>query len=505
MNKIIYIIIATPFLLLCSCNNNQTPSWYSYDVIGGQEAVHDHGEEVKTLSYTLFSDGYELFVEFPTLVVGNVSAFAAHFTQLGNYKPLTEGQLTVIIIKDEKGIKHTVDGPTSPGIFRPALQPKEAGIWYLSFSLQTDTGVSIFDVGEIDVFPNVESILDENASGEDEITFLKEQAWKTDFATQDIIESPFYSVLHTSARVKSQPQAEIVLNSQSSGKVILNSVLGESINKGQLLAVVTGSGIENNITVKLEEYRITFEKSKSDYIRTEPLVKKQAISQKDFLEIQSRYRQDSIRYYQVANNISGNGLKITAPFTGFISKIHVHNGDFVNSGDEIITVIQKNLFLIEAYVNQSDYQYVNGIFDAHFKLPAGNQTVTLSELNGGVKAKNAFVSESSSRIPISFTISNKELIMPGMSLEAYLLTGNHENRLVAPLSSVIEEQGQYYVFLQLGGESFTKRQVVLGDNDGISVEVLSGLNAGDRIVIKGAYQVKLAAMAGDLPIHGHTH
>jgi len=39
----------------------------------------------------------------------------------------------------------------------------------------------------------------------------------------------------------------------------------------------------------------------------------------------------------------------------------------------------------------------------------------------------------------------------------------------------------------------------------LSAEVVSGLKAGDRIVTTGAYQVKLAAMAGDLPIHGHTH
>jgi len=77
--------------------------------------------------------------------------------------------------------------------------------------------------------------------------------------------------------------------------------------------------------------------------------------------------------------------------------------------------------------------------------------------------------------------------------------------LVIPLSSIVEEQGQYYAFVQKGGESFVKRQIEIANSDGILTEVISGLKVGERIVTQGAYQIKLAAMAGDLPLHGHTH
>lgn len=61
------------------------------------------------------------------------------------------------------------------------------------------------------------------------------------------------------------------------------------------------------------------------------------------------------------------------------------------------------------------------------------------------------------------------------------------------------------MFVQTGGESFEKRQVELANNDGVLTEIISGLSIGERIVTKGAFQIKLAAMSGDLPIHGHTH
>jgi multidrug efflux pump subunit AcrA (membrane-fusion protein) len=92
-----------------------------------------------------------------------------------------------------------------------------------------------------------------------------------------------------------------------------------------------------------------------------------------------------------------------------------------------------------------------------------------------------------------------------MFLEAFLLTGNKENAVVVPLEALTEEQGFYYVYVQTGGESFIKRQVVPGASDGFRTEIIGGLSAGERIVTKGAFQVKLAAMAGDLPLHGHTH
>jgi membrane fusion protein, heavy metal efflux system len=86
-----------------------------------------------------------------------------------------------------------------------------------------------------------------------------------------------------------------------------------------------------------------------------------------------------------------------------------------------------------------------------------------------------------------------------------LKTGKNEHALVVPLSSIIEEQGQYFVFVQTGGESFMKRQVEICNSDGVYIEIKSGLELGERIVTKGAYQIKLAAMTGDLPLHGHTH
>lgn len=471
------------------------------------EKKNDHVHEAVAISYTLFSDDYELFVEFPVLTVGQISTFAAHFTRLSTYKPVSEGKLTVSITKGNKGIQHSVEAPSSPGIFRPALQPKETGIYKMMFELESPTGSVRFEIPEIQVFASIEEAA--HATGEpatgDEISYLKEQSWKADFATQEVSMQPFYSVIHTSARVKGQPQSSVALNAQTEGQANLIAVLGQSVKKGDLLALISSSGIENNFNSRLKEFKIAFDKSKADYDRTKQLVGNQMVSQKDFLQFESQYKQDSLRYYQLANQVSQNGLKVTSPIEGFVSSVTVSNGQFVDRSSVIMHIGSKNQLLIEAFVNQSDFQKVSGIFDANFSFADNKETVTLNEINGKVISNNAFVNEITTRIPVTFSAQNNGKLIPGMFLEAFLKTGRKEQALIVPLSSIIEEQGLYFVFVQTGGESFVKRQVELTNSDSVMTEITSGLSVGERIVTKGAYQIKLAAMSGDLPLHGHTH
>lgn len=508
MKTIKYISIIFFVAFLASCNSNENADGHAHDAADGEAQSHDgHEHEAVTISHTFFSDDFELFVEFPALIAGQTSAFAAHFTRLNNYKPVKQGKLTVSIVKDGKGLRHQVEAPASPGIFRPSLQPKEPGTYKMFFELESDSNKVSFEIPNVKVYANPDEAAHANSQEEngEAITFLKEQAWKTKFATQTVSREAFYSVIRTSAKVKNQPRAETTVNAQAEGTINLMAVLGEPVSKGDILAVVSGSGIKNNLSRKLKESKIAFEKSKSDFNRTKPLAKEQIISQKDFLEVKSRYRQDSLRYHQLESRISQNGMKIIAPTDGFVKEIKATNGSFVKNGSPVVSLANQSQILIEAYVNQSDYKKVPEIFDAHFSSSEMENPVTLNDIQGKVVSKTPFVQGDKTRIPVLFSGKNNGQFMPGMFLEAYLKTGSKEDALVVPLSAIIEEQGQHFVFVQTGGESFEKRQVKPANNDGMRTEIKAGLKPDERIVTQGAYQIKLASMAGELPLHGHTH
>jgi multidrug efflux pump subunit AcrA (membrane-fusion protein) len=68
-----------------------------------------------------------------------------------------------------------------------------------------------------------------------------------------------------------------------------------------------------------------------------------------------------------------------------------------------------------------------------------------------------------------------------------------------------EEQGLYYVYLQVDEDGYRKQEVQLGRHAGTRVEVLRGLTPGDQLVVRGARQVKLASATGAIPGHTHNH
>lgn len=77
--------------------------------------------------------------------------------------------------------------------------------------------------------------------------------------------------------------------------------------------------------------------------------------------------------------------------------------------------------------------------------------------------------------------------------------------MVVPESALMEDEGRFSLYVHVEGESFSKRDVTVGQRNGSEVELHDGVKEGERIVTKGAYQVRLASMSSQLPAHGHEH
>jgi multidrug efflux pump subunit AcrA (membrane-fusion protein) len=71
--------------------------------------------------------------------------------------------------------------------------------------------------------------------------------------------------------------------------------------------------------------------------------------------------------------------------------------------------------------------------------------------------------------------------------------------------AMLTEAGRPYVWVQSGGEEFVRRYIEIATRDGDWVGVKRGLTPGDRVVIRGAYEVQLAAASKGLPAEGHVH
>lgn len=481
---------------------------------GCNNGDHSHQEEVtemEPLVYTIYSNKTELFVEFKPLVVGTESRFAAHFTALGeSFKAIGEGIITLTLNGPNGKQSITATKPEIPGIFRLRMTPKKAGTYSLTFDINTPQYKDRIVINDVKVYPNLEAAQadqQEEAAG-GEITYLKEQAWKTDFANMPVRRQDFYNVIHTSGQIMPAPGDEVIVTAKSSGIVLFNGsrlVVGSPVSQGQQLLTVSGKGLtENNINTKIVEAKANYEKAEADYERATELVKDNIVSQKSYLEAKNRYENARSAYNSLTQGYTGSGTKISSPISGFIKFAYVQEGQYVNIGDPIVAVSQNRKIVLKADVSQQYFPKLSMVNSANFVTTEGNAFST-TELNGRLLAYGKSTGANSAFIPVTFEIDNRGEVLPGSFVEVYLRSTPIPDALVVPLSALVEEQGVYYVYVQIAGESFSRREVKIGGTDGINVRILSGVEEGERVVTKGAYNIKLSVASGTLPAHGHEH
>jgi transketolase C-terminal domain/subunit len=96
-------------------------------------------------------------------------------------------------------------------------------------------------------------------------------------------------------------------------------------------------------------------------------------------------------------------------------------------------------------------------------------------------------------------------LLVGQTATAVVYARQPVRLLAVPKEAVLMEAGRPYVFVQMGGEQFSRRFVDVATRDGDLVGIARGIAAGDRVVVKGAYEIQLASAATGLPAEGHVH
>lgn len=472
---------------------------------------HPHGSAA-TISHTVWTDKTELFVEFLPLVVGKLSSFAAHFSEMEHFKAIEEGSLTVRLIKNGKGITHTVDAPSSPGIFRPSVTPEAAGIYTLVFEITTPAFADTIVIDSVEVYADEASAIAANLAGEEDanaISFLKEQAWKIDFANAPVIRDTIYEIIKAGGEIMPSRGDEIIVTAKTGGIVIFNiskTNIGNAVNAGDLLFTIGGGGLsEDNIEAKFLKAKAKHDQAKANYDRKSQLYEAKAISKTEFEKAKLTYELTKTEYNKLAAGYGKGGKRITAPASGFIKNLFKTEGEYVRAGEPLATIAKNKKLTLKADVAQKHFEKLKHITTANFITANNNKAYSIEQFNGKLLSYGKSVSHKNPLIPVYFEIDNKGELLPGSFIEVFIKTKPLAPSLLIPLSALLEDYGNYSVYVQTQGESFEKREVEIGISDGRSIQILSGVAEGERVVTTGAYQIKMASMSDQMPAHGHVH
>lgn len=490
---------------------------------------HGHGAGRPAEVVTMTGDHSELFVEYPLLVAGHGSDFAAHYTKIAGYKPVEVGELTVVLTSDDKpGERWEVSEPSRTGIFTPTVTPKYPGERTLMLILETDGFTERLDLGTVTVFESEDAankVVPDAPAGD--ISFLKEQQWKVDFNVTEVARRSLRPSVPVNATIRAASDGESMVTSPFDGRISAPSGglprIGQKVEAGDVVAYVVPSlsaGEISQLRSEVRKSKAELARAERELERVESLVASGALpgkrlsdaqTQQELVRADVQQAQRRLRQYRDLQTRGGAGsgrVAIRAPINGSIAQRKVTDGGFVAGGDQLLRIVDRSQLWLEANVPEADLPRIGEPTGAWFE-PATGDAIAIDVDDGGELVSFGEVVDPKTRtVPLIFALDPAEPrpdLLIGSFKRAHIYSGESREVVAIPQSAVLDEKGFDVVFVMMSGESFERRTVRLGARDRQMVEVLEGVEPGERVVSQGAYYVKLAGTSTGSVGHGHSH
>jgi RND family efflux transporter MFP subunit len=481
-------------------------------------------EQAEALSVTRWTDKTELFAEYPPLVVGETSRFAIHLTRLDTFKALTEGRVEVRL---EGGAvdaeSFATSAPSRPGIFGVDVRPVRSGHRRLVIVLTSPALSDQHRVEDVDVFPTAEAArsvpaAEEGAPG---ISFLKEQQWTLEFGTAVVTQQSVRESVAIPARIAARAGGSAELVSPIDGRLsfVLDTPLGGRVSKGQELARVSPLPPSPGDLPQLERARseaqsaVAFaarDRERAERLTTAGAAPAKRLDEARTAEEQARSRltaaEASIAQFNAARagNASspGSAFVVRAPITGVLAARDATSGANVRAGAALFTIVDAARVQIAGQAPEAYASRVRAVQHAEIEIPGEPERMAA----GPLLSLGRVLDPESRTLPVLFAFDNTTAALPvGQAVVLHLLMGASTPAPAVPASAIVDDAGRPIVFVQREGETFERRAVTLGSRAGDLVQVVEGVEPGERVVSKGAYLVRLASLSTSAPAHGHVH
>ena len=318
-------------------------------------------------------------------------------------------------------------------------------------------------------------------------------------ATDTAARRPFGQVVKVSGQILPSAEGSGVVSATTAGILTIahNVNVGSEVRAGQLIGSVKAEGVSGgdlNRAAKVE-----LDAAKAEFDRVEALYKDRLVTLAQYNS--ARAALDRARAAYSSSAASG---RVVAPISGVITSLDARSGQFVDTGTPIATIASATRLTLKADVPFQTYKAVATASDARVVSPSTGVSVLLSDLGGHREAQNASAGASAGYVPMTFSFKNDGRLIPGSAVEVYLMGDQRHTALTVPASAVVEQQGDFFVFVRLDEDCYRKMPVKVGSSNGSDVEILSGLQGGEAVVSLGVTAVKLAQSSGNVP-EGHSH
>jgi membrane fusion protein, multidrug efflux system len=252
---------------------------------------------------------------------------------------------------------------------------------------------------------------------------------------------------------------------------------GDVVRKGDLLVELENETIE----AALEARQVAREEAELNHRRAESLFASGAIS-KQQLE-QAKSTAEAARAFYFESRQAAQDARITAPFSGLVSRRYQEPGELSSKIKPILTIVALDELEIHCQVSEIAIRQISPGMNARVKLDAYPGQV----LDSRVKTISPTAEEASRLFQVKLSLPvNQNWLRPGMYARGEIITQTLPSAMVLPQEAVVEtEAGQKAVFLICDTDHVRLQAVETGLNRDGLVEIASGLDYECRVVIQG--------------------
>jgi membrane fusion protein (multidrug efflux system) len=276
------------------------------------------------------------------------------------------------------------------------------------------------------------------------------------------------------------PDEEVNLSFETSGKIVkIYFSEGSSVAKGQLLAKVNDESLQAQLKkleaqLKLAEARVS---------RQSTLLEKDAVSKEALEQVKTELATLNADIELVKANIRLTELR--APFDGIIGLRQVSEGSYASPSTIVARITKMSPLKIDFSVNE------------RYAADVKNGTQLKFTLDDDTKTYNASVYATESQVDAeTFSLNVRALypnihreLSPGRFVRIQLQQRKISNAIIIPTEAIIPEMGVDKVFLYKSGKA-QPVEVQKGLRTDAAVQIISGLQTGDTLIVSGTLQLR---------------
>lgn len=284
---------------------------------------------------------------------------------------------------------------------------------------------------------------------------------------------------------------------------------GQEVRKGQVLVQLEDSEIRAQseaAAAALSRARTESSNLELQLERNRGLLDTGAISQQTFDDIESSTEaalaraEEAKANYNVAQRRQDKTV-IRAPFSGRVDTKEVYLGDFVDMGGTILfTLVDADPLKVEFTVPE---QFI-GRLDVGSSVSVRVRNMPNQRYEGTVVFVSPRVDPVNRTVTLKAEVPNPEgTLRAGQFADVQLVLQTIPDALLVPEAAIVSREGENFVFLVEGGKA-VRRSVELGEREPGRVQVVSGLEDGQTVVVAGQQRLQDGALVAPTNSGGDT-